>query len=66
MSEYFGIYHPERLKGFYDEREIIDKTGHRPQHVDFNFTLNLFLILFLILKNESILINSRYMEISIT
>jgi hypothetical protein len=48
ISEYFGIYRPERLKGLHDERRIIAETGHRPRHFYFSFTLNIFLILLLI------------------
>lgn len=48
LSEYFGIYRPERLKGLHDERRIIAETGYRPSHFYFSFTLNMFLIVFLI------------------
>jgi hypothetical protein len=49
ISEYFGIYRPERLKGLHGERQIIAETGHKPQHFYFSFSFNIFLILFLIL-----------------
>jgi hypothetical protein len=48
ISEYFGVYRPERLKGLHYERRIIAETGRRPRHFYFSFTLNIFIILFLI------------------
>ena len=49
ISEYFGVYRPERLKGLHYERKILANTGRRPRHFYFSLTLNLFLILLFIL-----------------
>ncbi|CAF3780534.1 unnamed protein product [Rotaria sordida] len=48
ISEYFGIYRPERLKDLHDERKIIAETGHKPRHFYFSFKLNVILIVILI------------------
>ncbi|CAF3096395.1 unnamed protein product [Rotaria sp. Silwood2] len=48
ISEYFGIYRPERLKGLHDERKIIAETGRKPRRFYFSFQLNAILILILI------------------
>ena len=55
ISEYFGIYRPERLKGIHDEREIIAKTGHRPRRFYLSFTMTIFIIVFLIFINSFLL-----------
>ncbi|CAF1049961.1 unnamed protein product [Rotaria sp. Silwood1] len=48
ISEYFGVYRPERLKDIHDERKIIAETGHKPRRFYFSFQLNVILILILI------------------
>jgi len=45
ISEYFGIYRPQRLKGLHHEREVAFLAGKKPIHFYFSFKLNIFLIL---------------------
>ncbi|CAF3269127.1 unnamed protein product [Rotaria socialis] len=49
ISEYFGVYRPNRLKGLHEERKIIAETGQRPRRFYFSFQLNIFIIALLIL-----------------
>ncbi|CAF1506849.1 unnamed protein product [Rotaria magnacalcarata] len=49
ISEYFGVYRPDRLKGLHEERKIIAQTGHRPRRFYFSFQLNMLLIMLLML-----------------
>lgn len=49
ISEYFGIYSPQRVKNLHYERKILAETGRRPRHFYFSFELNIFLILLFIL-----------------
>ena len=49
VSEYFGVYRPERLKGLHNERRCLVETGHRPRHFYFSFTMNFLLVFFVLL-----------------
>jgi len=47
ISEYFGIYRPERIKGLHEERKIIFLTGKKPTHFYLSFKLTIFIVFFL-------------------
>ena len=48
ISEYFGVYRPDRLKQLHTERRIKAETGSAPSHWYFGFEHFICLILLLI------------------
>jgi dimethylaniline monooxygenase (N-oxide forming) len=48
ISEYFGIYRPDRFKGLHEERRIKAETGVAPRHFYFSFEHTICLVLLLI------------------
>jgi cation diffusion facilitator CzcD-associated flavoprotein CzcO len=48
ITEYFGVYRPERLKGLHEERRIKAEKGIAPRRWYFSFEHTIFLILLLI------------------
>ncbi|UJR22141.1 hypothetical protein I4U23_025205 [Adineta vaga] len=49
ISEYFGVYRPERLKDLHYERKTIAETGHKPRRFYLSFELTIIIILFLLI-----------------
>ena len=48
VSEYFGVYSPQRLKGLHEERKVIAETGHAPRRFYFSMKMTVVIVLALL------------------